>query len=213
MQAAHVARPKLERSGAWDLKTTSNQYSDYRISEQMYFQLGSNDVVKSTEQKIEKLTGLPIASGEGMQVIRYGIGGHFKVHCDWFDSRYPGNEPVLRTGGQRIATVILYLNDVKAGGETFFPKINLRVQPKQGTALFLWNVDEQGNPDVNTLHAGEDVLEGEKWIMTKWIREREYTVNDSFCLSLPLELRRLLRFCSFTQILLRWVDLLDRSSV
>jgi prolyl 4-hydroxylase len=140
----------------------------------MYFQLGSNDAVNSVEQKIEKLTHLPIANGEGMQVLRYGIGGHFKVHCDWFDPRYSGSEALLRTGGQRIATVILYLNDVKAGGETFFPRINLRVQPKQGTALFWWNVDEQGNPDINTLHSGEDVVEGEKWIMTKWIREREY---------------------------------------
>ena len=102
----------------------------------MYFQLGSTDVVNSIEQKIEKVTGLPIANGEGMQVLRYGISGHFKVHCDWFDPRYPGNEPVLRTGGQRVATVLMYLNDVKAGGEAFFPRINLRVHPRQGTALF-----------------------------------------------------------------------------
>jgi prolyl 4-hydroxylase len=173
-QLIEMSLPKLERAGSWDFETASNQYTDYRICQQMFFHLGANDMVKSIEQKIEKLTHYPIVNGEGMQVLRYGIGGHFKVHCDWFDPRYTGNEPVLRTGGQRVATVIMYLNDVKAGGETFFPKINLRVRPKQASALFWWNVDEQGNPDINTLHSGEDVLEGEKWIMTKWIREREY---------------------------------------
>jgi hypothetical protein len=42
-----MARPKLERSGSWDLETASTQYTDYRICEQMHFQLASNDVVNS----------------------------------------------------------------------------------------------------------------------------------------------------------------------
>lgn len=28
---------------------------------------------------------------------------------------------------------------------------------------------------TGTLHAGAPVLEGEKWVATKWLRERAYT--------------------------------------
>lgn len=174
LQLIEVARPKLEKSGSWSLETASTQYSDYRISEHTYFYTGENDLVRTIESRIEQLSGLPASHGEGIQILRYGVGGHYKVHCDWFDPRYPGNEPVLKVGGQRAATVLMYLNNVPVGGDTYFPKINLRVKPKMGTALFWWNVDEHGTADVMTLHAGEDVIEGEKWIATKWLRERPY---------------------------------------
>jgi prolyl 4-hydroxylase len=140
----------------------------------MFFQRGENEIVRSIEDRIAQLTGYPVENGEGLQVLRYGVGGHYRVHCDWFDPRFPGNESLLRTGGQRVATVIMYLNTVTRGGETYFPKLDLRIKPKEGSALQWWNVDEQGNPDPTTTHSGEDVLEGCKWICTKWIRERAY---------------------------------------
>jgi len=38
-------------------------------------------------------------------------------------------------GGQRIVTVLIYLNDVVQGGQTSFPQLGLNMQPKQGRPL------------------------------------------------------------------------------
>lgn len=177
-QLIEAARPRLEKSGSWDLKTASTQYTDYRTSEQMYFQNGENDLVKSIEERIAKLTGIPENHGEGMQVLRYVKGGHYKVHHDAFDPRYEGNEPVLKVGGQRIMTFLIYLNTLsdENGGATYFPKLNLRIKPERGKALFWHNVDEHGTIDMMMMHEGMDVLEDgvEKWILTRWIRQRPY---------------------------------------
>jgi prolyl 4-hydroxylase len=177
-QIIELARPKLTPSTGWDIKTASARVTDYRTSEQMYFQRGENELVSKIEDRISAMIGMYVEHGEGLQVLRYGVGGHYKTHCDWFDPNYEGNKPVLEHGGQRIATMIMYLNDVQKGGETYFPmaevKGDLKITPKQGRAFLWWNVKEDGTPDPNTIHEGMDVEEGEKWIMTKWIRERPY---------------------------------------
>jgi prolyl 4-hydroxylase len=189
-QLIELAKPKLEPSTSWDIKIASARITDYRTSEQMYFTLGENELVRSIEERIAQLTSIPVINGEGLQVLRYSGGGHYRTHCDWFDPNYKGNKPVLEHGGQRIMTVIMYLNDVQKGGETYFPKgipeglplsddekrvmKGFKVIPKQGRALWFHNVDEQGTPDPTTAHSGEDVLKDEKFIMTKWIRERPY---------------------------------------
>lgn len=179
-QIIELAKPKLTPSTSWDIKTASARITDYRTSDQMYFQLGENDLIRSIEERISQLTGMPVINGEGLQVLRYGVGGHYKQHCDWFDPNYEGNKPVLEHGGQRIMTMIMYLNDGFKSGQTFFPRgcdppdVGLEITPEQGRALLWWNVKPDGTPDRDTIHEGNDVEEGSKWICTKWIRERPY---------------------------------------
>ena len=78
----------------------------------------------------------------------------------------------MQTGGQRLATIILYLTDVEAGGGTAFPAIDIEVQPKKGNALFFLNTDRYRMPNHKTLHAGLPVQKGCKIIASKWLRER-----------------------------------------
>ena len=77
-------------------------------------------------------------------------------------------------GGQRIATLIMYLNDVESGGSTIFPDIGLDVLPHKGNAVFFAYSSERGELDNRTLHGGSPVSGGEKWIATKWIRVAPY---------------------------------------
>ena len=68
----------------------------------------------------------------------------------------------------------MYLNDVAEGGETTFPSIHLTVSPKKGSAVYFEYCNSRGQVDPLSLHAGQPVLQGEKWIATKWMRERKY---------------------------------------
>ena len=55
-------------------------------------------------------------NAESIQVLRYEIGQKYDAHFDYFHDKKN-----VKRGGQRIATVLMYLTDVKKGGETVFP--------------------------------------------------------------------------------------------
>ena len=114
--------------------------------------------------------GIPMERGEGMQVLDYPEGGEYRPHFDFFPPEQPGSIGQLKRGGQRVATLIVYLNTVEEGGETIFPRINVNVTPVQGNALFFSYANSNNELDRNTLHGGASVIKGEKWIMTKWMR-------------------------------------------
>jgi prolyl 4-hydroxylase len=126
-------------------------------------------LVRSLNQRIAALTGIPLENQEPLQVLHYRPGEEYVSHHDAFT---PGNQQ-LEHGGNRVATVLLYLNSVPAGGGTFFPEIDMRVFPHMGLGLFFRSVKD-GQIIQRSLHAGEPILRGEKWIASKWIRERAY---------------------------------------
>jgi hypothetical protein len=74
--------------------------------------------------------------------------------------------------GQRAFTVLVYLNEDLEGGETDFPRVGLRHRGRKGDALVFRNVDAHGQPDRRTLHAGLSPSQGEKWVLSIWIRDR-----------------------------------------
>ena len=135
----------------------------------------SNELIARIETRIAELTGCPIERGEPIQVLHYNPGTEYKPHFDYFDPADSGNRQVLSMGGQRVATLIMYLNDVQGGGSTVFPEIGLDVLPRRGNAVFFAYSDDQGRLDPRTLHGGSPVAAGEKWIATKWLRQRTYT--------------------------------------
>lgn len=178
-QLIEMSTTYLAKSSTWDVEKGQAAYSDYRQSEQMFFQQGANPLVKMIEDRIAKATKLPAENGEGLQIVHYNVGGYYKEHWDYFDPAYVGNQAVYHRGGQRIATVIMYLStsEPDAGGETWFPRVGLNVLPKQGMALIWFNVDLSSGTSVidqSTYHEAKPVLKGEKWIATKWIRERRF---------------------------------------
>ncbi len=68
----------------------------------------------------------------------------------------------------------MYLNDVADGGSTVFPELKLTVGPKKGAGVYFEYCNARGQVDPLTLHGGLPVLDGEKWIATKWVRQRRY---------------------------------------
>ena len=166
------ARPRLSRSLTVDTRTGAEALNAARTSEGMFFMRGENELVQRVETRIARVLGWPRENGEGLQVLRYGPGAEYQPHYDFFDPAEPGTPALLKRGGQRVATLIMYLNQPEKGGATDFPDLGLRVEPRRGQAVFF----NYALPDLasRTLHGGAPVLAGEKWIATKWLRQREF---------------------------------------
>lgn len=165
------ARPELKRSTVISDKGGSELH-DARTSEGMFFQRNSGDIIlKNVERRIAELTMLPEDNGEGIQVLSYGLGAEYQPHWDYFDNTTKGGEECYVRGGQRLATFIMYLASTDEGGETIFPKANIKVKPTKGNAVLFYNCTPDGKEDPLTLHGGAPVVKGEKWIATKWVRK------------------------------------------
>lgn len=99
------------------------------------------------------MTGLEMETAEELQVVNYGIGGHYEPHYD-FARKEEVNAFKSLGSGNRIATVIFYMSDIEQGGATVFPAIKTSVYPKKGTAAFWHNLKKSGWGDFMTRHAG-----------------------------------------------------------
>jgi len=166
------AKPRLARSLTVQTTTGGEEMNPDRTSNGMFFTRGQTPEVAAVEQRIARLVGWPVENGEGVQVLHYRPGAEYKPHYDYFDPAEPGTPTILKRGGQRVATLVMYLNEPTRGGGTTFPDVGLEVAPVRGHAVFFSY--DRPHPSTRTLHGGAPVLEGEKWVATKWLREREF---------------------------------------
>ncbi|RYD50299.1 MAG: oxygenase, partial [Sphingomonadales bacterium] len=101
-------------------------------------------------------------------------GQQFRAHCDYFHENADYWAKMLEYGGQRTWTAMIYLNDVEEGGATWFPRAGIRFKPKRGLMVIWNNMEPDGSPNYDTLHEGMRVIEGKKYIITKWFRENAW---------------------------------------
>ncbi|SFZ79419.1 2OG-Fe(II) oxygenase [Chitinimonas taiwanensis] len=168
------SQAKLRRSTTVDPSSGAEQVIAQRSSEGTFFALCEDEFIARLDARIARLMGWPLENGEGLQILRYGVGGEYRPHFDYFPPDDPGSAKHIAQGGQRVATLVIYLNTVAEGGATIFPDAGLSVSPRQGSAVYFRYANGQGQLDPLSLHGGAPVEAGEKWIMTKWMRERRY---------------------------------------
>jgi prolyl 4-hydroxylase len=166
------ARPRLARSETVVNATGGSEVNAARTSDGMFFGRGESPLIQRIENRIATLLGWPVKWGEGLQVLHYRPGAEYKPHHDYFDPAHSGTEAVLRRGGQRVGTLVMYLNTPDRGGATTFPDVALDVAAIKGNAVF-FSYDKP-HTTTRTLHGGAPVVEGTKWVATKWLREREF---------------------------------------
>jgi prolyl 4-hydroxylase len=109
-----------------------------------------------------------------ISIIKYEKGGEYKPHHDHW-AHQQNNSHIHPQMGNRWKTAILYLNDDYKGGETHFPNWNVKVKGKPGELVTWDNLNKNGSPNMDTLHAGLPVEEGTKYIVVSWIRQFPYT--------------------------------------
>jgi prolyl 4-hydroxylase len=169
------SKSQLTPSTVVNYENNSGKIHQARTSEGMCFRRYETDLISSIERRIAALINMPVSHGEGIQILHYKVGAEYQPHYDYFPPDNPGSQIYTDVGGQRVCSFIMYLNDVEDGGYTVLPKINLSVLPKKGSALYFSYLNSKGQVDSQTFHGGAPVIKGEKWIATKWLREREYT--------------------------------------
>jgi prolyl 4-hydroxylase len=171
-----AASPYLVRSKTVKLDEADPKMNEAvheaRTSDGMFFHRGQNDLCQRIESRIATLLNWPVDHGEGLQVLHYKPGAEYKPHYDYFEPGHPASASFLQRGGQRVGTLLMYLNTPVRGGSTSFPDVDLEVSALKGNAVFFSY--EQPDPSTRTLHGGSPVIEGEKWIATKWLRQDHF---------------------------------------
>ena len=155
-------------------KNFSNVETRIRSSSGTFFDRGEDPIIQRIEERVAKLTGIPVDRGEGLQILHYAYAQEYQPHFDFFEPQTEEEAKMLMEPGNRVETIIFYLNEPEEGGATYFPQMKLSIHPKKGSILRFGYLDKDGVPDRRSEHAGLPVITGEKWIATKWLRERKF---------------------------------------
>lgn len=161
MQPATVFDPATGRQIAHPIRT-----SDFAVIGPYQESL----VIQAINRRIAAATGTHWQQGEPLSVLRYSPGQQYRDHLDVLPS----------SANQRVITAILYLNKGFHGGATVFPKLGLTIEPEAGDLLIFDNVDQNGQAQPLSRHAGLPVTAGTKWIATRWIRMKPYNPWTDF---------------------------------
>ena len=158
-----LSKDKMHRSKIG----VTHEVNEIRTSSGMSFQENENDIITKIEKRISSIMNIPIDHGEGIQILKYTPSQEYKAHFDFFTS----SSKTIKNN--RISTIVMYLNDVEHGGETFFPKLNFSVSPQKGMAVYFEYFYNDKNVNELTLHGGAPVITGEKWVATQWMRRQK----------------------------------------
>jgi len=168
-----LMRPHLRRSQVFADGQEGRQVQAVRTSSGGTLDPVIEDhAARRIQQRLADIAGVPLLHAEAMSILRYAPGQQYRPHRDYLPpSALAADRPAA---GNRRRTLCVYLNDVEAGGETEFPIAQVQVAPRAGRVVVFDNLDDQGQPDPDSLHAGLPVVRGEKWLGTLWFRERRY---------------------------------------
>lgn len=143
----------------------------YRNSRTCNINVVNPDLSRRLDKKISQLIGVHPCLSDMIEGVRYDKGQYFKRHADYFTENTNAYTKHCSVGGQRTWTVMIYLNWVKEGGETFFNDIGKIFVPTLGTAICWNNLYPDGKINTFTVHEALPVIRGSKYVITKWFRE------------------------------------------
>ena len=163
-----VASPKMTPSVVVNPQTGQQVPNPVRTSDGAAFPLaGENPAMHALCRRLAAASGTDVGQGEPLQILRYSPGQEFRPHFD----------AIHDTDNQRILTFLVYLNDDYEGGETLFLASGLKVKGQTGDGLLFRNADDSGRQDPNAQHAGLPPTAGEKFLASRWIRQRPVLIS------------------------------------
>jgi prolyl 4-hydroxylase len=167
------ARPRLVRADVYDVATGVTKIDPMRTNRRAPHSVLDIDlVVQLIRARLARAAGVAVEMLESPEVLHYEVGQQYKLHVDYFHVGSPRLAEHVRIHGQRVKTALIYLNDDYVGGETAFPRLGVSFRGGAGDALLFEDVDAQGNGDLRTAHQGSAPTQGEKWLLSQWIRDK-----------------------------------------
>jgi prolyl 4-hydroxylase len=131
-------------------------------------------VLAILQVRAARLLGVPVACHEPPNAISYEPGQEYRRHADFIEPSVAQFQMELAQLGQRVGTVVTYLNEDFDGAETVFPDLDISFRGQPGDAIFFANVLTDGSPDYLTSHAALPPTRGRKWVLSQWIRARPF---------------------------------------
>lgn len=184
----NLSEPRLSRSGVVDTGTGGSKISTIRTSSGVFLARAQDEVIQRIEDRIAKWTLVPPGNGEGLQVLKYQKEQKYDAHWDYFF-----HKDGVSNGGNRYATVLMYLATTEEGGETVFPNIpapggqnegfsecakyHLAAKPIKGDAVLFHSIKPSGDLERKSLHTACPVIKGIKWSAAKWIHVGHYAMG------------------------------------
>ena len=164
---------RLKPALVYDAVNKRNYQSAERTNSIAEFNLVENDLVHFLiQERMSAACGIPMVQMEGTAILNYQPGQEISDHFDFVDPDLPNYRQEIAENGQRIITFLIYLNDDYRDGETVFPKLGIRHKGQAGEGLFFVNALANGESDLRTLHTGTPTQDGEKWVVSQFIRNR-----------------------------------------
>lgn len=158
---AASAVPTLAPSTVFDPATNRQIDNPIRTSQGTVIGPTQEDLVfQAINRRIAKVTNTRVSQGEALSILRYSAGQQYKLHYDAING----------LSNNRQKTVLIYLNDGYAGGQTVFPDLDLTIEPCAGDAVVFDGIDCAGGVISGARHAGLPIMRGVKWLATRWIR-------------------------------------------
>lgn len=156
--------------------------SDGRTGSVAWLAHDRTPTIRTLVGRMSEVVGIPLTHAESLQVVHYAEGEEYRPHFDAYEPESEKGRQRTARGGQRLVTVLAYLNHVPAGGATVFPALELEIEPRPGRAVIFHNVADRTLADVSrhprSLHGGAPVHGGEKWACNLWFRRHPYLPDD-----------------------------------
>lgn len=166
-----LAGPALTRGKVID-RAGGESVREERTNTVMNFGLVDSDVVlELINLRLAMAAGMPPENAEGLGVLHYAPGEQYAPHVDYI-APTAANAAQLAQRGQRVRTLLVYLNDDFEGGATEFLRLDKAFRPPRGSGLVFDSVTPEGQIDPMTLHRGAPPTRGEKWVISKWFRTK-----------------------------------------
>lgn len=135
--------------------------------------IDKNDpVAKNIILRACAINNYPFENAEHLQVVKYGPSGFYNPHHDSTADDNTESAEFLKTGGHRIMTMLIYLNDDFTGGSTRFVTLEKDIKPPKYGSILFYPLDKNNRQcHPKALHAGLPIESGEKYIANVWIRQ------------------------------------------
>lgn len=160
----------IDSTGYDNVSGESNQ-TDYRTSSTFYAYAKYEYLTDYLVDFLKEDVGHEYirSMAESWQLTKYTEGQYYKPHWDYFHEDFETSDGRKIN---RVATLIIYLNDDFEGGQTVFPSIGLTVQPKAGRCLyFTYPGGASDTSSQLTYHEATPVISGTKKIANLWLRD------------------------------------------